>query len=588
MRNSQGTIIYVGKAVSLRNRVRSYFNNRQQPEKTRLLVTEINDIDFFITGSEEEALILELNLIKKYMPYYNIRLKDDKTYPYLVISLNEDWPSVQITRRPEDNGGRYFGPFANVRSVHRTLKVIRNIFPFRSCSQELDGKLSRPCLEYHMHKCSGPCINAISREEYARIIKQLILFLEGKQETVIRQLESRMKQAVDKLEYEKAAVLRDQIQAVRDVINWQKLATRVKGEQDVIALYQDGDTAYVQIFLIRNGKLIGKEGFTMQGTKSEEPGHIMTDFVKQYYASAANIPALILLQHPIEDKEVIRNWLQKKKGRVLQIQVPRIGDKKQLIDTVVINARRGMEELKIKQISAPNVLQEAMNSLREELGLSRAPSRIEGYDISNIQGKDAVGSMVVFEKGKPRTSHYRRFRIKTVSRQTTTPCCKRSSADVSAGVKKNDPEASVTWAIIPDLMLIDGGKGQLSSVMEILKDSGIDSIPVIGLAKENEEIFMPGQSQPIILPKRSPALQLLQRIRDEAHRFAVGYHPNIHKKKIFVSALDAVPGIGPARKRALLKHFGSVKAVKSASVDDLSSIDGMNPALAQKIKEYLE
>lgn len=463
MRDCHGHIIYVGKAVNLKNRVRSYFNNRQQQsQKTTLLVSDINDIDFFITRCEEEALILELNLIKKYKPYYNVRLKDDKNFPYLIISLNEDWPSVQITRRLEDNGGRYFGPFASTRSIYQTLKVIREIFPFRSCSQVLNARYSRPCLEYHIHKCPGPCINAISREEYAESIKQLILFLEGKQEKVIRQLENKMKQVVDDLEYEKAAMLRGQINAVREVINWQKLATKVKGEQDIIAFSQDRDTAYVQVFFIRGGKLIGKEGFTLQGTQSEEPGQVMTDFVKQFYASATHIPTLILLQYPITDKDVIQNWLQKKKGGSVHIRIPRIGDKKQLVDIVAINAKRGIEELKIKQISSPNTLQQAMDELKEKLNLSRIPSRIEGYDISNIQGKDAVGSMVVFEKGKPKTSHYRRFRIKTVPQANDYAMLQEITLRRFGRCNKNGSTASETWAVMPDLILIDGGKGSLA------------------------------------------------------------------------------------------------------------------------------
>jgi excinuclease ABC subunit C len=588
MRDSGGTIIYVGKAVNLKNRVRSYFNTRQeQTFKIKHLVPRINDIDYFITASEEEALILELNLIKRHKPYYNVRLKDDKTFPYLKIALDEDYPRVQITRRLEEDKARYFGPFSSAYSIRQTLKVIKEIFPFRSCPKDLSKKLPRPCLEYDIHKCSGPCINAISKEEYAEVINQLILFLEGKQEKVVVQLENNMKQAVSKLEYEKAALLRDQIRAIKEIINWQKLATAVKGEQDVIAFAEDRDTAYAQVFFIRGGRIIGREGFTLQGTQSENPQQVMTDFVKQFYSSSAYVPSLILLQHPITDKAVIESWLGRKKGSAVRIQTPLKGDKKQLVDTVAVNARRGLEELKIKQISAPSTLNTAMEELQKVLELPHPPLRIEGYDISNIQGKDAVGSMVVFEKGRPKTAHYRRFKIKTLQQPNDFAMMQEVIKRRFGRYKNSSQEAADTWKIMPDLMLIDGGKGQLSSVMEILRQTGIDSLHVIGLAKENEEIFTPGSSKPVILPQSSPALQLLQRVRDEAHRFAVSYHHNLHKKKTFVSALDAVPGIGPGRKKALLKAFGSVAAIKEASIEELSVVKGMNSSLSQKIKDYL-
>ena len=432
-----------------------------------------------------------------------------------------------------------------------------------------------------------PCINAVSKEEYAESIKRLILFLEGKQEKVVRQLEGSMRQAVSKLQYEKAAVLRDQIKAVKEVISWQRMATKVKGEQDVIAFAQDKDTAYAQVFFIRGGKIIGREGFAVQGTQSEEPGQVMTDFVKQFYSSAAYIPSLILLQYPIMDKTVIESWLGKKRGSAVDIQSPVRGNKKELVDTVSVNAERGLQELKIKQISNQGSIDTAMDELQRTLDMPGLPLRIEGYDISNIQGKDAVGSMVVFEKGRPKTAHYRRFKIKTLQQPNDFAMMQEVIRRRFGRYKNSGQDSGETWRVLPDLILIDGGKGQLSSVMEALKDTGIESLAVIGLAKENEEIFTPGATIPIILPKSSPALQLLQRVRDEAHRFAVGYHHNLHKKKTFVSALDSVPGIGPARKKALLKKFGSVAEIKGSSVEELSAVTGINPALAQNIKDLL-
>ena len=590
MRDAEGNILYVGKAANLHQRVRSYFGTKQElPPKLQRLVSRVNDLDFFVTTSEQEALILELNLIKRYRPRYNVRLKDDKTFPYLKIDLNEDWPRVHITRRLEENGGRYFGPFASAKSVRQTLKLIKGIFPFRSCSKTITGSDLRPCLDYHIRHCLGPCIGSVSRQEYAEVIKQTILFLEGKQEIVVQELESKMEKAAEALDFEKAALLRDQIQAVNKVIEGQRIATTVKGEQDVIAFAGDKDQAYVQVFFIRSGKLIGRESFVLQGTRSEEPYQIMTSFVKQFYDSSPYIPPLLLLQHPLEDTTVIENWLQSKRGAKVHIQVPYRGNKKQLVKIVAKNAEQGLQQLKIKQLAAPTALAAALAEIKRELHLPCLPLRIEGYDISNIQGMAAVGSMVVFDQGKPKPSHYRRFRIKTVPgaddyamlQEVLKRRFKRSS------LKSSDASATDTWAILPDLVLIDGGKGQLNTALSAMREMGAGSIPVASLAKENEEIFIPQEKEPVILPGNSSALQLLQRLRDEAHRFALGYHQKIHKKQAFASVLDTIPGIGPKRKRALLIQFGSVQAIRETPIDELAAARGMSQSLAQKIKEYL-
>jgi len=586
MKDADGNILYVGKAVSLRHRVRSYFSTSHRlPPKLQRMVSRVNDVDFFITGSEEEALVLELNLIKRHHPHYNVRLKDDKNFPYLKIDLSEDWPKVQITRRLEGNGGRYFGPFASTKSIRRALKVVKNIFPFRPCSKNITASLSRPCLEYDIHNCSGPCIGAITREDYAEVIKQLILFLEGKQETVIQQLENKMKQAAETKEYERAARLRDQLQAVKEVVKWQRMATTVRGEQDVVAFARDRDQAYVQVFFIRGGKLIGREGFTLRGTRSEEPGQVMTSFVKQFYDSATYIPPLILLQHPVEDKAVIESWLQSKRGGRVKIQVPIRGNRKQLVDTVARNATQALQQLKIKQLSSPASLEAALEEIERELGLPHPPLRIEGYDISNIQGKAAVGSMVVFDKGKPNPAHYRRFKIKTIPAADDYAMLQEVICRRFGHLESKESSATDSWAIIPDLVLIDGGKGQLNSVLEAMRQVGADSVPVASLAKEREEIFIPKRLKPISLPYTSPGLQLLQRVRDEAHRFALGYHHKVHKKQALASELDAIPGIGPRRKQSLLKQFGSVPSIREASLEELASAEGMNRSLAKKIKE---
>jgi excinuclease ABC subunit C len=584
MKDAEDNILYVGKAANLRHRVGSYFGAGQKlTPKLQRMVSRVNDLDYFVTGSEQEALILELNLIKRYHPGYNVRLKDDKTFPYLKIDLSDDWPRVFVTRRLEEDGGRYFGPFASAKSVRQTLKLIRGIFPFRSCSRSITDSTSRPCLEYHIGHCLAPCIGVVSRGEYAEVIKQVILFLEGKQERVAQQLESKMNKAAEALDFETAARLRDQLQAVNQVIEGQRIATTVKGEQDVIAFAQDKDQAYVQVFFIRGGKLIGRESFLLQGTRSEEPSQIMTSFIKQFYASSPYIPPLLLLQHPVEDMATIQAWLQIKREGKVNIQVPRRGNKKQLLNIVAENAQQGLEQLKIKQLASPTALSAALDEIKRELALPRLPSRIEGYDVSDIQGMAAVGSMVVFDKGKPKPAHYRRFKIKTVSVANDYAMLQ----EVLRRRFRRASGASDTWAILPDLVLIDGGRGQLNAAREAMEEMGGGSVPIASLAKENEEIFIPQKSEPVILPRSSPGLQLLQRLRDEAHRFALGYHQRVHKREAFASVLDTIPGVGPKRKRALLRQFGSVRAIKEAPVEELATARGITESLARKIKEYL-
>lgn len=582
MKDTEGNILYVGKAANLRHRVNSYFAASQKlSSKTMQLVSHIHDLDFFVTSSEQEALILELTLIKQHRPPYNVRLKDDKTFPYLKIDSEDGWPRIYLTRRLVQDGGHYFGPFASAMSVRQTIKVIREIFPFRSCTKPITGADSKACLEYHIGKCLGPCIGAASREDHKEVIKQVILFLEGKQERILRDLENRMKEAAKVLEYEKAALLRDRIDAIQRVIEGQRIAARVKGEQDAIAFAQDNDQACVQVFFIRGGKLIGRESFILQGTRSEEPQQIMTSFVKQFYHSAPYIPPLILLQHPVEDADTIEGWLETRRGAGVEIRVPHRGYKAQLMNLVVENARQCLEQQKIKQMAPPE-LSLALDEIQRELRLPRSPLRIEGYDISNIQGKLAVGSMAVFARGKPKPAHYRRFKIKTVSGADDYAML----AEVLKRRFKHVENTTDRWPH-PDMVLVDGGRGQLNAALSALREAGAGDIPVASLAKENEEIFIPGSPKPIVLPRTSPALQLLQCLRDESHRFAIGYHRRLRKKETFVSALDTVPGIGPKRKRELLRRFGSIKAINEASIDDLAAVEGMNNTLAKKLKESL-
>jgi excinuclease ABC subunit C len=582
-KDSQGKVIYVGKAASLRQRLRAYFSpSTNLPPKLERLIARISDFEPIVTDSEQEALILECNLIKKYRPSYNVRLKDDKTFPYLKIDLKNDWPSVRITRRFHKNGDRYFGPFASASSLRQTLRLIKKIFPFRSCNKTISGKDAKPCLEYHINRCLGPCIGVVSKEDYNEVIKEVILFLEGKRELVIRDLRRKMEKASQQLQFEKAALFRDQIHAIEEVIEGQRIAITVRGDQDTIALAQTKDLAYVEIFFIRSNKLIGRDYVLLDGIRDEEPSQIMTSFIKQYYASASSIPPVILLQYPIEETEIITQWLANQRGRPVKLHVPRQGSKKQLMDIVVENARHGLALYQAKQstlIESALVLEE----LKERLGLPAIPLRIEGYDISNIRGKLAVGSMAVFNKGMPKPAYYRRFKIRAVA-----------SIDDYAMIQevlrrrfRRYVASDDKWSTIPDLILIDGGKGHLNAALEVMKELGLDSIPAASLAKEKEEVFIPARSEPLDIPQTSAALYLLQRIRDEAHRFALGYHQRLRHKESIISALDSIPGIGPKRKKALLKKFGSMRGIKEASTDELATVEGITSKLAEKVKEYL-
>ena len=587
-KDAAGAIIYVGKASSLRSRVRSYFTSfEKHSPKTQRLVENIADLEFFVTNSEQEAIILEFNLIQRHQPHYNVRLKDGKSFPFLKVSLNEEWPRVFLTRQLEEDGGRYFGPFSSPRSLRQTLKVLKGIFPLRSCTKPITGTETRPCLNYHIRKCLAPCIGGVSKKDYMEMVNQVILFLEGRQEKIVRRLETKMQKAAGSLDFEKAAMLRDQIQSISHVIESQKIAARVQGEQDVIAFVTERDRAFVQVFFIRGSKLIGRESFILQGVESEEPEKIMTGFITQFYGSASYIPPLLLLQHKVEDKPLIETWLQGKRGSRVRILVPSRGSRKQLVDIVAENAAQGMQQLRIKQQADSAETTEAMAELERELGLPGPPVRMECYDISNIQGKSAVGSMVVFEKGKSKSSLYRRFKIKTVPSADDYAMLREVLHRRFKRYAESAGNGDSSWAETPDLVVIDGGRGQLNAVLPVMRELGAGSIPVAGLAKENEEIFLPGKARPVVLPKTSAGLKMLQRLRDEAHRFAIGYHRNIRNRHTVKSSLDTVPGIGPKRRRALIKEFGSVRAVREASVEELAAVSGITPAIAKQIKGHL-
>ena len=609
MRDSSGDVLYVGKAAGLRSRVSSYFaSSANLPRKIVNMVGKVADYEYIVTESEQEALILECNLIKEHQPPFNARLKDDKSYPFIKIDVSEDFPQVYITRRVNKDGSRYFGPFASAGSVRRTLNLLKKLFPYRSCTKTITGNDARPCLDYHIHRCIGPCIGAVDKQEYAEVIDQVILFLEGKTNKVVGSIKRRMLDAADSLEFEKAAVLRDQLTAIEKVNEGQKVLHLTSENVDVIATAPGSREAWVEVFFIRQGKLIGRDNFLMAGTQDDEPNKILTAFVKQFYDATPYVPPRILLQHPLEEADSIVKWLREKRKGNVRLHVPQRGEKRRLVQMVAENAEQGLEQLRVKQTSDTAAMDAAMLELQEALSLPYPPKRIECYDISNIQGTNAVGSMVVFEDAKPKKAHYRRFQIKSVKgvddysmmREMLTRRFKRLSqsrkpreldaleGDVeSAAVSNGNASSKNAWGIEPDLVLIDGGKGHLGAALQVFLELGINDIPLASLAKENEELFIPMMSESILLPRNSQGLYLVQRARDEAHRFAITFHRERRSKKSVQSALDLVPGIGPKRKRMLIRRFGSVRGVSSASVDEIAAVPGMTLSLARSVKNYV-
>jgi excinuclease ABC subunit C len=594
MKDENGKVIYVGKAVNLRNRVRSYFHaSANRSPKTHYLMRDVADLDFIVTASELEALILECNLIKKYQPRYNVRLKDDKRYPYIKITWQEPYPRIYTVRQMQNDGARYYGPFTATWAVSQTLDLLRKIFPYLTCKREITGQDRRACLYYHIGRCPGPCIGAVSQEEYRALVSQICRFLEGKSEEIIDDLRAQMMAASERLEFERAVALRDQIVALERVIERQRIVSSALADEDVIAFArQDGD-ACVQVFFIRRGKLIGREYFILEGTADEDARQIMTSFVKQFYNKAAYVPSEILLQSNIDEAMIIQSWLRSKRRAKVMLKVPRRGQKKELVQMAAENAAETLAHLRAQWLLDQGKSVEALAELQEHLELAQPPARIECYDISNIQGKAATGSMVVFVKGVPRKSDYRRFKIRTVEGANDYAMMeevlrRRFRRSVEETREKGEWGENRAWTILPDLVVVDGGKGQLNAALEVMDEYGLrEAVPVVGLAKEREEIFVPGQSEPILLPRGSQGLFLMQRIRDEAHRFALQYHRRLREKKTLTSTLEEIPGIGPKRRQALLKHFGSLESIREATIEKLRAVPGMTRRAAERVKEHL-
>ena len=599
MKDPRGTVLYVGKASILRNRLRSYFGSPSNlPNKIRRMLGHLHDFEYIVTDSEAEALILENTLIKRYKPRYNARLKDDKTYPYLKIDLAEEFPRVYITRKVAKDGARYFGPFATAGTVRKTMDLVKRLFPYRSCTKNITGNDPRPCLEYYINRCVAPCTGTATKEDYSKVIDQVVMFMDGDTETVTRDLNQNMELASENLEFERAAVLRDRMKAVEKVAEEQriKVDSNPISDMDVIALAQGSNETWVEVFFIRKGKLIGREHFFMEGTDDDTETLVLGQFVKQFYESALVVPPRVVVQHMPEDEETITEWLRQTRGGAVRLVCPQRGVHKQLVQTVADNARQGLAQHRIKWLDNTDIIQQAMSDLEEELSLPLPLRRMECYDISHIQGSNTVASMVVFEDGKPKPSHYRRFKIKTVDgvddfesmREVIRRRFKRLAAARAAEKRGEGEGLGVdSFGVIPDLVLIDGGKGQLSAALEVLLELGLDDIPLASLAKENEELFVPHTPEPIILPRDSQALYLVQRIRDEAHRFAITYHRNLRSKSSLRSPIDNVTGIGPKRKRMLMRRFGTLKGIKEAAIDDLAAVPGMTRSLAIRLKQTL-
>ncbi|NLV91841.1 MAG: excinuclease ABC subunit UvrC [Firmicutes bacterium] len=602
MKNAAGEIIYVGKAVSLRNRVRSYFqSSRNHSPKVRAMVENIADFEYIVTDSEVEALILEFNLIQQHSPWYNVRLKDDKRYPYLKVTLNETFPRVIIARQRKDDGARYFGPYTSAKAVRDTMKFLRRVFPIRTCNKDIQpGSQERPCLNYHIGRCLGPCAGKVTPEEYREVIDQVILFLEGKQENLVQDLEKRMEQAARELRFEAAAKLRDQVKAIHQVMERQKIVTDLKVDQDVLGLSTVADLACVQVFFVRGGKLIGREPFFLHIAPDDTPGEILGGFIQQYYSRAADLPKELLLPAEVPDANIYEEWLSALKGSRVYLRVPQRGEKRRLVEMVEENADLVMKEHRARAEGRRRERERAMTELQEALGLPTLPRRIEGFDISNIQGTEAVGSMVVFIDGEAAPNEYRRFKIRSkdtpddfaMMREVLTRRFVRGLKEQEDIAKLKEQgedwqEEEAKFAQFPDLLLIDGGKGQLSSVREVLRELNLEHIPTMSLAERLEEIFIEGRSQPILLPRNSPALYLIQRIRDEAHRFALTYHRHLRAGRATKSLLDQIPGVGPQRKKALIRQFGSVQGIRQASLEEIKAVPGISAKLAETIVEYL-
>jgi excinuclease ABC subunit C len=596
MKDDLGDVVYVGKAQSLRHRVRSYWQKNHtgplEGHRIRAVIDRIVDVEVTQTDSVSEALLLEMNLIKRYRPRFNVRLKDDKSYPYIKVTLGDDFPRVERTRKLVNDGSRYFGPYGSASSVDESMNLVRRLFPFRTCTIDIrDGEraLQRPCLLYHIKRCQGPCIEAISKEAYRADIEQVEQFLEGRQESLVKALGREMRVAADQMEYERAATARDKIRAIERTMESQKMAAFARTELDLIGMARQDNQAAMQLFAIRNGQMVGRDVFLLDAVHEASDDEVLTSFLEQYYTRAGSIPREIYVPALALDGVVLEMFLAERRGGPVHLRIPQRGERRELMALATRNATETLAREQARWLADQGKTLAALEELADALGLTGPPLRIECYDISNFQGSESVGSMVVFEDGKPRSGEYRRFRIKTVTGPNDfashQEVLRRRFRTVRTG--EEGSEEARRWSM-PDLVIVDGGKGQVSAAKEALDQLGLHDLPLAGLAKEREELFLPDRPDPIVLPPTSPALYLVQRLRDEAHRFAITYHRGLRARRAVRSAFDDLPGVGPKRKRELLKVFGSIKRVRDAPVEQIAAVPGIGSSLAAKIKATLD
>lgn len=598
MKNSLGEVIYVGKAKVLKNRVRQYFqNSKNHSEKVRAMVKNIAEFEYIVTDSEMEALILECNLIKKYSPRYNIALKDDKFYPFIKITTNEDFPRVYVTRNFAKDGNRYFGPYTNGTAVYEVMGLIKKLFPLRTCKKAIveGGEPTRACLNYHINLCKAPCAGYISKAEYWEMIDEIINILNGTDTSIIKKLKLEMEKAAEELEFEKAAKIRDRILAIELISEKQKMFTVKEGDEDFIDLYTDEKDGCAQVFFVREGKVTGREHFMIENISDDPVKEVISSFIASFYGGTAQIPKTIYVPEEIEDQELIEKFLTEKRGSKVWIKVPKKGDKKNLLDMVRNNAKIMLDQFKEKMVEEKELNKSALTELEDVLGLDSLPARIEAYDISNIQGVDSVGTMVVFENGKAKNSDYRRFKIKSVKgpndyesmREILSRRFSHGLEEVNKIKERNLEYSKGKFCIFPDLIMMDGGKGQVNIALEVLKDFGIE-IPVCGLVKDHKHrtrgiIF---NNEEILIRRGSGLMNLITRVQDEVHRYAITYHRSLRDKRTLHSILEDIPRIGEKRRRNLLMKFGSIDNIKKASMEELLDTPGIDKRAAESIKQY--
>jgi excinuclease ABC subunit C len=645
LKDARGQVLYVGKAQSLRNRVRSYWQKEAASglgqHLIRSVIDRVVDVDYTVTDSVGEALLLEGNLVKRFQPPFNVRLKDDKSYPYIKITSNDDFPRIERTRKLPNDGSRYFGPYASASSVDEAMNLVRRLFPFRTCTidiREGERALQRPCLLYHIKRCQGPCIEAISKAEYRADIEQVELFLEGRQESLVKALRDDMKRASDRMDYEHAGITRDKIKAIERTMESQKMAAFARTDLDLLGLARRDNQAAVQLFVIRGGKALGRDVYMLDTPRESTDEDVVSGFLLQYYARASSVPPEIALPVALPDAPDLERFLSDRRAaadgggpgpsngagttkpegslsrvenltvprpdavrvtrrrargasetRPVRLVVPQRGERRQLMQLATRNAEEMLAREQARWLADQGKTLGALEELTDALGLHGLPARIECYDVSNFQGAETVASMVVFEDGKPRTGEYRRFRVRTVEGPNDVASHREVLRRRFRGPRPGDEGSGEErrWAM-PDLVLIDGGKPQVGAAKGVLDELGLHDMPLAGIAKEREELFLPDRSDPIVLPPTSQALYLVQRIRDEAHRFAITYHRDLRRKASVRSKFDDLPGVGPRRRGALLRVFGSIKRVREAPVEQIAAVPGIGPALASKIKAALE